>query len=185
MLDKVAAAVKTGYLSAGERRLRSRRSGVRRHRDEPRRHARSLPSREVIADSVELAVSAHAFDAVVLIPTATRSSRGCSWPRRASTCPPSSSPAGPCSPVAARRAKRSTSTPSSPQWKGHERCHVRGGSARPRGARVPYVRELRRPLHRELHELPCRGDRHGAARQRDDSGVYSERIRPRSTRACA
>ena len=41
----------------------------------------SLPSREIIADSVEYMVNAHTADALVCIPTATRSHRACSMRR--------------------------------------------------------------------------------------------------------
>ena len=69
MLDKVAAAVRTGVLIGGGTPLEISTIGV--CDGIAMNHAgmrASLPSREVIADSVELAVSAHAFDAVVLIP---------------------------------------------------------------------------------------------------------------------
>ena len=34
--------------------------------------------------------------------------------------------------------------------------------------RLPDLRQLRRAVHRQLDELPHRGDRHGPARQRHD-----------------
>lgn len=69
MLDKVAEAVKHGILMAGGTPLELSTIGVcdgiaMNH--EGMRY--SLVSREVIADSVEVAVAAHAFDAVVMIP---------------------------------------------------------------------------------------------------------------------
>lgn len=68
-LDKIADAVKTGILMSGGTPLELATIGIcdgiaMGH--EGMRY--SLPSREVIADSVELAVQAHAFDAMVLIP---------------------------------------------------------------------------------------------------------------------
>ncbi|MFA5844496.1 MAG: dihydroxy-acid dehydratase [Coriobacteriia bacterium] len=68
-LDAIADAVKTGVRIAGGTPLELSTIGIcdgiaMNH--EGMRY--SLPSREVIADSVELAVAAHAFDAVVLIP---------------------------------------------------------------------------------------------------------------------
>ncbi len=69
MLDKIGAAVKAGVYMAGGTPLEISTIGV--CDGIAMNHAgmrASLPSREVIADSVELAVSAHAFDAVVLIP---------------------------------------------------------------------------------------------------------------------
>ncbi len=41
----------------------------------------SLPSRDLIADSVEYMVNAHRADAWCASPTATRSLRACCWPR--------------------------------------------------------------------------------------------------------
>jgi hypothetical protein len=69
MLDHVASAVKAGILMAGGTPLEISTIGVcdgiaMNH--EGMRY--SLVSREVIADSVEIAVAAHAFDAVVMIP---------------------------------------------------------------------------------------------------------------------
>ncbi|MBS3974492.1 MAG: dihydroxy-acid dehydratase [Actinobacteria bacterium] len=69
MLDQIAQGVKTGVLMAGGTPLEISTIGVcdglaMNHQG----MWSSLPSREVIADSVEIAVSAHAFDAVVMIP---------------------------------------------------------------------------------------------------------------------
>ncbi len=69
MLDKLGEAVKAGIYMAGGTPFEISTIGV--CDGIAMNHAgmrASLPSREVIADSVELAVSAHAFDAVVLIP---------------------------------------------------------------------------------------------------------------------
>jgi dihydroxy-acid dehydratase len=68
-MDRVADAVKTGVRIAGGTPLEISTIGV--CDGVAMGHAGmkfSLASREVIADSVEIAVSAHAFDAVVLIP---------------------------------------------------------------------------------------------------------------------
>ncbi len=69
MLDKVGEAVKAGVRMAGGTPLELSTIGV--CDGIAMNHAGmrySLASREVIADSVEIAVSAHAFDAVVMIP---------------------------------------------------------------------------------------------------------------------
>lgn len=69
MLDKIADAVKAGVLAAGGTPLEFATIGV--CDGIAMNHAGmrySLASREVIADSVELAVQAHAFDAMVMIP---------------------------------------------------------------------------------------------------------------------
>jgi dihydroxy-acid dehydratase len=68
-MDRVADAVKTGVLMAGGTPLEISTIGV--CDGIAMGHAGmkfSLASREIIADSVEIAVSAHAFDAVVMIP---------------------------------------------------------------------------------------------------------------------
>jgi dihydroxy-acid dehydratase len=68
-LDAIASAVKAGILMAGGTPLEVSTigicDGIAMNHDGMRF---SLPSREVIADSVECVVSAHAFDAMVLIP---------------------------------------------------------------------------------------------------------------------
>jgi len=69
MLDKIADAVKAGVYMAGGTPLELSTIGV--CDGIAMNHAGmrySLVSREVIADSVEIAVAAHAFDAVVMIP---------------------------------------------------------------------------------------------------------------------
>ncbi|MHB9003447.1 MAG: dihydroxy-acid dehydratase [Coriobacteriia bacterium] len=69
MLDKISEAVKAGIYMAGGTPLEFATIGV--CDGIAMNHAGmrySLASREVIADSVELVISAHAFDAMVLIP---------------------------------------------------------------------------------------------------------------------
>ena len=69
MLDKIADAVKTGVLIGGGTPIEITTIGVCDGIAMNHVGMRySLASREVIADSVEIAVAAHAFDAVVLIP---------------------------------------------------------------------------------------------------------------------
>ncbi|MCL2503912.1 MAG: dihydroxy-acid dehydratase [Coriobacteriia bacterium] len=69
MLDKIAEAVKRGVLLGGGTPLEISTIGVCDGIAMGYEGMRfSLVSREVIADSVEIAVSAHAFDAVVMIP---------------------------------------------------------------------------------------------------------------------
>ncbi len=69
MLDKISEAVKTGIRIAGGTPLEISTIGVCDGIAMNHGGMRfSLASREVIADSVEIAVSAHAFDAVVMIP---------------------------------------------------------------------------------------------------------------------
>jgi len=69
MLDKIAAAVKTGVLIGDGTPIEITTIGV--CDGIAMNHVGmkySLVSRETIADLVEIAVAAHAFDAVVLIP---------------------------------------------------------------------------------------------------------------------
>jgi len=69
MLDKIANAVKTGVLIGGGTPIEITTIGVCDGIAMNHVGMRySLASRETIADSVEIAVAAHAFDAVVLIP---------------------------------------------------------------------------------------------------------------------
>lgn len=58
-----------------------------------------LPSRDLIADSIEMVVQAHHFDARCSSPAATRSYPACSWPPPGWTSLPSWSPAAPCCPA--------------------------------------------------------------------------------------
>jgi len=68
-MDRVAEAVKTGILMSGGTPLEISTIGVCDGIAMGHEGMKfSLASREVIADSVEIAVSAHAFDAVVMIP---------------------------------------------------------------------------------------------------------------------
>jgi len=68
-LDRIARAVKTGVLMAGGTPLEFSTIGVCDGLAMNHEGMRfSLPSREIIADSVEIMASAHPFDALVLIP---------------------------------------------------------------------------------------------------------------------
>ncbi len=77
MLDKVAEAVKAGVYMAGGTPLEFSTiavcDGIAMNHAGMRY---SLPSREVIADSVELAIEAHAFDAMVMIPNCDKITPG-------------------------------------------------------------------------------------------------------------
>ena len=68
----------------------------------------SLPSRELIADCVETMVRAHAFDALICIPTATKSCPACSWAPFGSTSPRLWSAADPWPPAGPPTANLST-----------------------------------------------------------------------------
>lgn len=77
MLDKIADAVKAGVYMAGGTPLEFATIGVCDGIAMNHIGMRSsLPSREVIADSVELAISAHAFDAMVMIPNCDKITPG-------------------------------------------------------------------------------------------------------------
>jgi dihydroxy-acid dehydratase len=77
MLDKVAEAVKAGVYMAGGTPLECSTISIcdGLAMNHTSMHF-SLPSREVIADSVELAVEGHAFDAMVLIPNCDKITPG-------------------------------------------------------------------------------------------------------------
>ena len=165
MLDKVAAAVKTGVLIGGGTPLEISTIGV--CDGIAMNHAgmrASLPSREVIADSVEIAVAAHAFDAVVLIPNCDKVIPGMLMAAARLDLPTVVISGGPM--LGRPRAHGGGSRPRYRVHRGGQgqrRHHVRGRAVRSRGAGVPHLRELRRPVHRQLDELPRRGDRHGPA----------------------
>ncbi|MBN2848280.1 MAG: dihydroxy-acid dehydratase [Coriobacteriia bacterium] len=76
-MDRVAEAVKTGILMSGGTPLEISTIGVCDGIAMGHEGMKfSLASREVIADSVEIAVSAHAFDAVVMIPNCDKVTPG-------------------------------------------------------------------------------------------------------------
>ncbi len=77
MLDRIAAAVRDGVLMSGGTPLGFSTIGI--CDGIAMNHAGmrySLPSREVIADSIELTVQAHAFDAMVMIPNCDKITPG-------------------------------------------------------------------------------------------------------------
>ncbi len=168
MLDKIADAVKAGIYMAGGTPFEISTIGVcdgiaMNHAGMRAR----LPSREVIADSVELAVSAHAFDAVVLIPNCDKVIPGMLMAAARLDIPTVVISGGPM--LAGRGPKGEAvdlDTVFTAVGKVTSRRDVRGGPARARGARLPDVRQLRRAVHRQLDELPHRGDRHRPAGQR-------------------
>ncbi len=170
MLDKIAAAVKTGVLIGGGTPIEITTIGVCDGIAMNHVGMRySLVSRETIADSVEIAVAAHAFDAVVLIPNCDKVIPGMLMAAARLDLP---------TVVISRRAdarrSRAQGRGGRPRHRvhrrrqGHRGNDERGRPARARGPRLPHVRQLRRALHRQLDELPGRGHRHGAAGQRHD-----------------
>ena len=131
----------------------------------------SLASREVIADSVEIAVAAHAFDAVVLIPNCDKVIPGMLMAAARLDLPTVVISGGP---MLAGRGPKGEAVDLDTVFTAVGK--VTGGTMSeedlldPRGARVPHVRLLRRAVHRQLHELPRRGDRHRTSRQRHHPG---------------
>jgi dihydroxy-acid dehydratase len=78
----------------------------------------SLPSREIIADSVEYMVNAHCADALVCISNCDKITPGMLMAACASTSRSSSSPAGPWRPArCCTAARRRPSTSSMPWWR--------------------------------------------------------------------
>ena len=92
-LDKIAEAVKAGVRMAGGTPIEVPAIGVCDGIAMGHIGMKySLPSRELIADSVETMATAHGFDGLVLVPNCDKIA--CCWALCASICRPSFAPAG-------------------------------------------------------------------------------------------
>ncbi len=127
----------------------------------------SLASREVIAASIEMEVLAHCFDAMVLVPNCDKIIPGMLMAAARINLPSICVSGGPDAGGAPPRQDVDFITVMEAQGAVRSGAHVRGGAEGTRGRRLPGLRQLRRAVHRQLHELPDRGGRHGPAGQRD------------------
>ena len=131
----------------------------------------SLPSREIIADSVETMLSAHCFDGMICIPNCDKIVPGMLMAAVRCNIPTIFVSGGPME--AGRTPRGQADRPD-------RRLRRRGGQAgrqalgrRTAGAgagRLPHLRLLLRHVHRQQHELPLRGPGHGPAHQRHPAG---------------
>ena len=131
----------------------------------------SLPSRELIANSVEYMVNAHCADALICISNCDKITPGMLIAAMRLNIPTVFVSGGP---MRGRqgdgrrpRGRRQEAGPH--RLDGGVRRPVGVGRRAPDdgGERLPDLRILLGHVHRELDELPDRGDRPGAARQRD------------------
>ncbi len=131
----------------------------------------SLPSRELIADTVESMARAHAFDALVLVPCCDKIVPGMLMAAMRLNVPAVMVGGGPM--LAGHLEGRTLDLNSVFEAVGQ----VQAGTLDESGlkaiecARLPDLRLVLRPVHRQLHELPGRGRRHGAAGQRHHPGA--------------
>ena len=139
----------------------------------------SLPSRELIADSVEYMVNAHCADAMVCISNCDKITPGMLMAAMRLNIPVVFVSGGPMEAGkvdADRRQGRSQDRPDRRDDRGGRRPECqRRGSGGDRALRLPDLRLLLGHVHRELDELPDRGDRPGAAGQRHDVATHAER----------
>ena len=127
----------------------------------------SLPSRELIADSVEYMVNAHKADAMVCISNCDKITPGMLMAAMRLNIPAIFVSGGPME-AGVQGAKRYDLVDAMVQAGGPGRLG-RGPLGR-RALGVPDLRLLLRDVHGQLHELPQRGARPGAARQRHGGG---------------
>ena len=145
----------------------------------------SLPSRELIADCVETMVRAHCFDGMVCIPNCDKIVPGMLMAAMRLNIPTVFVSGGPMAAgIADSRPPKATSPAHlQPAVQKSDLISVFKGvgelqagkitDERPEEARTERLPDLRlvlRHVHRQLDELPLRGARHGAARQRHHPG---------------
>ena len=127
----------------------------------------SLPSRELIADSVEYMVNAHCADALVCISNCDKITPGMIMAALRLNIPAIFVSGGPMEAgkvtVKGKTAGRGPDRRHD-QGRGQERERRRGAGLRAR--ELPHLRLVLGHVHRELHELPDRGAGPGAARKR-------------------
>ncbi len=109
----------------------------------------SLPSRELIADSVEYMVNAHCADALVCISNCDKITPGMLIAALRLNIPTVFVSGGPM--------EGGTATLGGRHGPGRGRVHHGRAAGPDRGERVPHVRLVLRYVHRQLHELPDRG----------------------------
>ena len=132
----------------------------------------SLPRRDLIADSVEYMVNAHCADALICISNCDKITPGMLNAALRLNIPTVFVSGGPMEGGTAVLVDGTVRTPREPDHRDRRRRRrpgLRRGHRDHRGGRVPDVRLLLGHVHRELDELPDRGARPRAARQRLDT----------------
>ena len=130
----------------------------------------SLPSRELIADSVEYMVNAHCADAMICISNCDKITPGMLIATMRLNIPTVFVSGGPMEAGAPGWSGRPEAGPDRLDGGLGRPLGVRRAAARDGGIRLPDVRVLLGHVHRELDELPDRGDRPGPAGQREHAG---------------
>ena len=133
----------------------------------------SLPSRDLIADSVEYMVNAHCADALVCISNCDKITPGMLMAALRLNIPTVFVSGGPMEGGTATLVDGTVRKRLEPDHRDRRRGRRRGlrrGHRPDRGGRLPDLRLVLRDVHRQLDELPDRGARPGAARQRLDAG---------------
>ena len=131
----------------------------------------SLPSREIIADSVETMLNAHCFDAMICIPNCDKIVPGMLMGAMRCNVPTLFVSGGPMEAGRTRRRQES-----GPDRRLRGRGRQAGRQAQRRRAieagagRLPHLRLLLRHVYRQQHELPVRGLGHGPAVERHTAG---------------
>ncbi len=127
----------------------------------------SLPSRELIADSVEYMVNAHCADAMVCISNCDKITPGMLMAALRLNIPAVFVSGGPMEAGKVTRRRQDAQPRPDRRHGGRRRQQrQRGGGGGDRALGLPDLRLVLGHVHRQLHELPDRGAGPGAARQR-------------------
>jgi dihydroxy-acid dehydratase len=117
----------------------------------------SLPSREIIADSVEYMVNAHCADALVCISNCDKITPGMLMAAMRLNIPVVFVSGGPMEAGKVRQAGRAQARSGGRHGHGRRRHVSDADGRRGRALGLPHLRLLLRHVHRQLHELPDRG----------------------------
>ena len=137
----------------------------------------SLVTRDLIADSTEAMATAHQFDGLVMVPNCDKNVPGLLMAAARLNIPTIFCSGGPCWPGGSTTAAAPASATCSRRWGPTTPAPwTRPASGSTRRTPAP-LRLLLRHVHRQLHELPHRGHRHGPAGQRHHPCPLSARRR--------
>ena len=168
-LDKLAEAVKAGVRMAGGTPILVPSIGVCDGIAMGHIGMKySLPSRELICDSVETMARAHGFDGLVLVPNCDKIVPGMLMAAARLNIPSIVVSGGPM--LSGRQGTRHVSLSQMFEAVGSYKAGIIGEDVLDDYTKkhLSRLRQLLRYVHRQQHELPVRGHRHGAAGQRHD-----------------